>query len=93
MDEFTDDLATRRVDKAPDNLTIRPMDLLKAVIKDIETGEVRADGLVVLIVQRPKDGYGRGIFSSYRCGCTWDQEYYLLGVAQDNFMQKRRGQT
>ena len=40
---MTDELAPKRVDKATDNMDVRPVDLLRAMAHDIERGELKCD--------------------------------------------------
>lgn len=78
---MTDELAPKRVDKATDNMDVRPVDLLRAMAHDIERGELKCDGLLLIYANRPKDGpwdYG-----AYRCGMSRDQEVVTLVMTQE----------
>lgn len=47
-------LASLRVDRASDNRDIKPVDLLRAMVHDIESGRINADGLILLYVDNSK---------------------------------------
>lgn len=82
-------MASLRADKAKDNLSITPLDLLRAAIHDLETGAAKADGMVICMVHRPLNE--DRTYETYRCGLTRDQEAAHLMVMQDIFMRKWRG--
>lgn len=54
MSEY--ELIARRVSKLTDNKDVEPVDLLKTVIHDIESGETPCDGIFVVVLKRESDG-------------------------------------
>jgi hypothetical protein len=73
------DLA-RKEAKAKTNMDIAPVDLLKILIRDIETGVVKADSMLVL-VNDTHDEFS-WCTSYYRCGLTRERENSMLSIAQ-----------
>lgn len=84
-------MAAMRADRAKSNLDVRPIDLLRAAIHDLETGVSQADGLIISMVYRPPDE--ARIYDSYRCGLTRDQELAQHIIMQDILLRKWKGQT
>lgn len=83
---MSDELASKRVEKAKDNMDVRPVDLLRAMATDIERGEIKCDGLLLIYANRPKDGPWE--YGAYRCGMTRDQEVVTLAVTQERTIRK-----
>jgi len=73
-------MAALRVNKQKDNSTVTPVDLLRAMASDIETGELKLDGLLLIHVNRPGDSDWS--YGTYRCGLTRDQELVALTMAK-----------
>lgn len=65
---MSEQLAAARVDKAKDAMAVKPVDLLRAMIHDIETGKLVTDGLAIVWAQRPAEGAWD--YGTYRCGMT-----------------------
>ncbi|MGH6892916.1 MAG: hypothetical protein ACRD3R_06660 [Terriglobales bacterium] len=83
---MNDDLASRRVDRAKSNQDVRPVDLLRAMADDIESGRLQCDGLVLLYLHRPPTGqWGSG---TYRAGVTYDQEFVAIELARERCLRK-----
>lgn len=58
-------LAALRVGKADDNKDVKPVDLLRAMIHDIESGELKCDGLLLVWLDRPEEGnWDYGVYRS-----------------------------
>lgn len=72
-----DELAIARVNAAKDNGSVKPIDLLKAMIHDLETGVITADGLILVYANRPAEK-APWSFGRYVCGMTYDQEIVAL---------------
>ena len=78
---MTDDLALRRVRQAQSCLDVRPVDLLRTMADDIERGDIKVDGLLLLYINRPEgENWDTG---AYRCGLTRDAELVLLDLAHE----------
>ena len=78
---MTDDLALRRVREAKSCLGVRPVDLLRTMADDIERGDLKVDGLLLLYIKRPEfEDWDTG---AYRCGLTRDAELVLLDLAHE----------
>lgn len=86
-----DELAVKRVKKANDNSEVRPVDLLRTMAHDIENGIIKCDGLLLLYVDRPKDG--SWTYGSYRCGLARDQEVLTLVMHQERAIRNWRSDT
>lgn len=84
-------LAAKRVERASDNADVRPIDLLRAMANDIESGQLECDGLLIIFRNRP--AVGDWSFGSYRCRLTRDEEAGTLMLAQDRFMKRWMGRT
>jgi len=83
---MTDELAKRRVDRAMDNKTVRPVDLLRAMADDIECGDLKVDGLLLLYIDRPEgEVWDTG---AYRCGLTRDAELVVLDLAHERTIRQ-----
>jgi hypothetical protein len=73
---MTDELAIKRVERETDNLKVAPLDLLKLMLHDIQTGAIKPDGLLLLYFERPKEG--ERSMGTYRANVTWEQEVAYL---------------
>jgi hypothetical protein len=71
----------RRLEKITDNKEMRPLDLLKLVIAQIEAGETPADGLFILAIDRHDNGNLRTV-NRYRCGLNRQDEVAFLADSQ-----------
>lgn len=84
-------LAALRVNKKTQNTDVKPVDLLRAAVYALETGEENFNA-VMLLTRELKPG-GDVQTGSWRCGLTREQELVTLVYAHDNFMNKvRKGQ-
>jgi hypothetical protein len=70
-------LSALRVGKADSNLHVRPIDLLRAAAHDVEVGETKCDGVLVLFVIKKPDGRVMDI-ESLRAGLPWEDELLAL---------------
>lgn len=75
------ELERARLRKTTDNTKLTPVELLKLLIDDIERGECKCDGLVILTVNRPEGEPWE--YGSYRCQMTRDQELVAVVLAQE----------
>lgn len=85
-----DDLAVARTRREDDNANVKPVDLLQTIIADIQDGEFVADGVIVLLVNRPKDG--DWTTESYRSGMTRTDEIAYLELAKSNRIRDWRNE-
>lgn len=83
---MTDELSKRRVDKAIDNKTVSPVDLLRAMADDIESGRLKVDGLLLLYCWRPSEGVWD--YGGYRCGLTYDQQLVMVDLAHERIIRQ-----
>jgi hypothetical protein len=79
----TDDLSIRRVERQPDNKKVNPIDLLKKVIHDIETGEIKADAILILPLEITDGAWTRTV---YRAGLSVADELTLLSLSHRKTM-------
>jgi hypothetical protein len=89
MTDIKDDLAVARVARETNNTKVKPTDLLRAMIHDIETGELEVDGLLLLYALRPENA--RWTYGAYRSGMTRDQEVVTLAVMNERVLREWRG--
>jgi len=75
-----DEVERARLNKITDNTKIKPVELLKMLIDDIERGEVVVDGLVIVTALRPEKG--AWTYSRYRCNMSNDQEVLTLTMGK-----------
>lgn len=75
------ELERARLNRLSDNTKIKPIELLKLLIDDIERGDVKCDGLVVLVQYRPNDADWE--HSTYRCNMRRDEELVAIVLAQE----------
>lgn len=76
---------SKRADKAKKNSEITCVELLQSMIHDIETGQVKCDGMVIAYCLRPTGkpwDFGR-----YRSNLTRDAECMLLQVSTHKAIQ------
>ena len=84
---MTDELALARVnaaDKKGSNVNVSRIDLVKAFLHDLESGEIVADGLLLIYANRTPMGSDtpNWTYGTYRCGMTRDQEVLTLTMRQ-----------
>ncbi len=79
-------LAEVRATKAADARLWSPLDCLRAVIRDIESGEIAPEQISVQFMERKKDGEGRW-YSGYCAGVTFPEHIVLLEMAKDRVKQ------
>jgi hypothetical protein len=78
-------LAALRVGKAEDNKDITPLDLLRTMIHDIETGALKVDGLMILWFNRPKgEDWDMG---SYRARVDRVEQLAFLELAKERHIR------
>ena len=83
-----DDLVRARLNRIVSNTAMRPIELLKLMIDDIERGKLKCDGLVVLTANRPD---GRPwTYETYRCGMPREQELVTIVMAQERTIRNWR---
>lgn len=73
---MSDDLAVKRFERAKDCHEVSPLDTLRTMIHDIETGVVKCDGLLVIAVNR--DQKNPTYFQAYRSRLRRDEEVMIL---------------
>lgn len=78
---MSNELSAARVNKAKGAMDTNPLDLLRAMIHDIETGKVTVDGIAIIWAHRPQEGVWD--YGTYRAGFTADQELVALTLAVD----------
>lgn len=71
------ELVAKRVGRLTDNAAVTPLDLLKTVIDDIESGETPCDGLLIITVKRNEDSSMK--VTRYRANIKREAEIALLG--------------
>ena len=82
-----DQLAVARVRKENNNVKVSPVDLLQTVIADLQDGNAKADGLIILLVDRAGDAWET---ERYRCGMTRADELAFITLCQDLIIRKWR---
>lgn len=83
---MTDELAPRRVEKQSDNMEVRPIDVVRKLLHDIESGKVTPDKVFILIVENKDDGSWDRY--TYRAGLTFEQEIALLELAKKRSVER-----
>lgn len=73
-------LASKRCDKAENNMDVTPLDLLRAAAHDMESGSVKANSIIILFGHCPGPTDEPWTFETYRAGCTRDREIVLLNM-------------
>lgn len=76
------ELQARRIERLSDNTECKPVDLLKALVRDIETGRVEFESVLVLTGFRPDDSRPWE-FNTFRAGVTREQEIALCEMAKE----------
>jgi len=84
------DISIERVRRAEQSKDIKPLDLLRTIIADIEDGEFEADGLVVTMLKRGEGSEWNVMH--YRCGITRPEEYTLYGLASAAVIERWKGE-
>ena len=74
-DEFT----IKRVARMVSNKECTPVELLRYVLHEIETGEIKPDGLMIMAVQRDGSTWDT---ARYRANLTREAEIALLASSQ-----------
>jgi len=83
---FADRMAAKRVSQAKDCREVSPTDLLRTMARDIEVGEIKVDGLVLIWMWRPDDEpWDAG---TYRCNMGSDQELVAIELAKERCIRK-----
>lgn len=70
----TEKLAALRIGRLESNLDVRPIDLLRAAAHDLEVGDVKADGVLVVFVQTEE----AWDVATMRAGLRWNDELTAL---------------
>lgn len=81
-------LVSARIGRMNGNRDVKPADLCRAMAHDIDTGALKADGLVLVWMWRPEEGdwdCGR-----YLANMRSDQELVALELAKQSCMDKWR---
>lgn len=80
-----DEVTRKRIQRIERAVDITPLELLRMVIDDIERGETKCDGLMVVWCRRPKDeDWAAG---TYRAGLSRDQELVQLRLAEERLLR------
>lgn len=82
---MSDELSVRRVTKQTDNTEVKPVDLLRKILHDIESGETKAGSVLIMIMSHDDDGWDR---VTYRAGLTHEQEIALLALAKKRAIER-----
>jgi hypothetical protein len=85
---MSDELASARVKRENDNMKVNPVDLLRSIVHDIETGKLNIDGVMVLTTYRPTGE--PWTFDSFRAGMTRMDELGTLALAQERCVRTWR---
>lgn len=70
----TEKLAAFRIGRLASNLDVRPIDLLRAAAHDVETGEVKCTGVLVVLVNASE----AWDVATMRAGLKWNDELTAL---------------
>jgi hypothetical protein len=76
-----ENLASKRLDRVTDNRKATVLDALRAAAHDIERGTIKADAVLVVMMDRPTDKPWEQHL--YRAGVTREQEVCYLDLAHD----------
>ena len=66
MSELTD-IERARIDRAKDNTKVNVRDLLRLALDDLDNGELKCDGCILVFINRPEVG-------------DWDQDIYRSNI-------------
>jgi hypothetical protein len=83
-------LAALRCEREPGNLAVKPIDILRAAAHDLENGQVKCDGVLILFADRPAPVNESWTFEAYRAGLTRDQEVVLLTMSLERTIRNWR---
>ena len=75
-----DEVTRRRLQTIENSEDIKPAELLRMVLDDIERGAISPDGILVLYCTRPEDG--EWVCGTYRANLTRDQELVQIELAK-----------
>lgn len=81
-------LAALRVSKRSDNTDVKPVDLFRAAVYALETGQENFETAVILTRQQLPNGNVQT--GSWRCGVTREQELMLLRLAEEELIERLR---
>ncbi len=81
-------LAALRVSKRSDNTDVKPVDLLRAAVYHLETGQETFTGAVLITREEKPDR--TLILGTWRCGVSRDQELVMLTLQKANQINKMR---
>lgn len=73
-------LASKRMDRTKDSSEANVLDVLRAAAHDVEVGTIKADCVLVVFLNRPKDG--PWMHDTYRANLTYDQELVALELSK-----------
>lgn len=88
---MTDEIAARRASKETDNIKVAPTDLLNSVLAEIARGNVKGDGLYIMVVDRWENGNIRSI-ERYRLTIEEARLVYDAMDRDDNIVYRTRGE-
>lgn len=77
-----------RVRKQSANTNVKPVDLLRAVVYALETGDETFTGAVLITREEKPDR--TLILGTWRCGLTQDDELVMLTLNQADHINKMR---
>ena len=78
-------LLAARISRMPDNKDVKPADLCRVMAHDIDTGLLKADGVVLVYMWRPEEGAWD--FGRYTANMTHDEELVALTLAKEKAMR------
>lgn len=81
-----DEVTRRRLDNVADCRELSPIDILRAMIDDIQRGELDCDGLLLVWCKRPAEGEWKA--GTYRANLTRDAELVQLELAKERLMDR-----
>lgn len=84
-----DELTRARLERMDSCMDIKPSELLRWVLDDIERGETTCDGLLVIWCRRPTEGPWQA--GTYRAGLSRDQELVQLRLAEERMLRRWLG--
>lgn len=75
-----------RAVKASDNRLWSPVEMLQAVIRDIQSGEINPKRIVVHYFEQEEPDKG-SIYNAYTCGVTYEEHIALLNIALEQIIK------
>jgi len=70
-----DQITKRRLNAMSDNTQAKPLEVLQLIIDDIEKGEIKPDGMYVILIDRSNDEIDT---STFLAGLKWEEQFAYL---------------